>query len=602
MRRSLVGVVARKRVVDSSAGVDTHEAVIAWYRERLAEPAPPVSSHRWEPVTLGPSWQRTPDGHWLLPERTLGWEALGWSGTWLQLSRGEPWRYTLEQARWLLWWYSLDDLGRFVYRDGVLQRLKGWGKDPVGATLSAVEMLGPCRFAEWDGNGDPVATDHPEAWIQTAAVSLEQTKNTMRLFPSLFTAEAQKRYGLQIQKEKVHALNGRRLIEAVTSSPATLEGARATLVLLNETQHWDTSNSGHDMADVIERNATKSPDGAARTLRITNAYEPGQDSVAQRDRESWDDVQSGKFADTGLMYDSLEAGADAPLSVDAAPDVIRSIRGDSTWLSIDRIVKSIADPRNAPSRSRRYWYNQITAAEDAWIAPYDWDACADDTLRLEQDDEISLFFDGSKSDDATGLVACRVSDGAVFTIGCWQRPPQVQVWNVPRAEVDAVVRATFVKYRPVAFFADPGSGEDETGERWWDNYIDEWGRDLGEDLLIPAVVTGPNRHPIMWDMSGSRSYRQQQFAEATERAYSDIRARRFAHDGNKLLRQHVANARRRPTQWGAVAIGKEHRESSRKIDLAVCMIGARMIRRQMLASPEWLKRQEPVTSSRVWGF
>jgi hypothetical protein len=77
-------------------------------------------------------------------------------------------------------------------------------------------------------------------------------------------------------------------MQAVTSSPTTLEGARASFVLLNETHHWAANNDGHDMADVIERNATKSPGGTARTVRITNAYEPGEDSVAERDREAYE--------------------------------------------------------------------------------------------------------------------------------------------------------------------------------------------------------------------------------------------------------------------------------------------------------------------------
>ena len=60
-----------------------------------------------------------------------------------------PWKFTLEQARFLLWWYSVEPSGRFTYRDGVFQRLKGHGKDPLGACLSGGEMLGPVRVVDW---------------------------------------------------------------------------------------------------------------------------------------------------------------------------------------------------------------------------------------------------------------------------------------------------------------------------------------------------------------------------------------------------------------------------------------------------------------------
>jgi hypothetical protein len=588
--------VARRRSVERQD--DGHEEVIAWYRDRLSDVAPRPELE-WEPKLIGPTWQRNPDGTWLLPEATLGWEVLGWCGVWLQHSRGVPWRFTDEQARFFLWWFALDESGTFAYRDGVLQRLKGWGKDPAGACLCAVEALGPSRFAGWASDGTPIATDSPEAWVQTAAVSLEQTKNTMRLFPSLFTAEAKEHYRIQVGKETVNALGDSRLIQAVTSSPSTLEGARATFVLLNETHHWDSSNSGHDMAAVIERNATKSADGAARTLRITNAYEPGQDSVAEQDRDAWEAVDAGRVMDSGLLYDSIEAPARAPLTVEDAPAVIRSIRGDATWLNVDRIVKSIGDVRNPPSRSRRFWYNQIVAAEDAWMAPYEWDACKADGLEVLDGEEVVLFFDGSKSDDATALAGCRMADGHVITFGVWQRPANWDLdvpWTVPRDEVDGVVERAFNAYKVLAFFCDPGSGKDDDGERYWDPYLDKWGQAHGAKLILHAVTAGPKQHAVRWDMGAPRH--QEEFTDAVKRTGEDILERRLTHDGHKVMRTHVANARRRTNAWG-ITIGKEHRESARKIDLAVCMIGARMLRRKLLNSKQYGKRPKSRGKGRV---
>jgi len=59
-----------------------------------------------------------------------------------------------------------------------------------------------------------------------------------------------------------------------------------------------------------------------------------------------------------------------------------------------------------------------------------------------------------------------------------------------------------------------------------------------------------------------------------------------------VLRTHVITARRRTNRWG-ITIGKEHRESARKIDLAVCMVGARMLRRMLLNSPKRAKKRTP---------
>src|SRR5690606_19466333 len=113
----------------------------------------------------------------------------------------------------------------------------------------------------------------------------------------------------------------------------------------HNTHHWLENNQGHEMAAVIERNTTKSAGGAARTLRITNAYEPGEDSVAEHDRELYEKVASGDAVDVGLLYDSLEAPPEAPLTPEAAPSVVEAIRGDSVWLDTASIVKSILDIR-----------------------------------------------------------------------------------------------------------------------------------------------------------------------------------------------------------------------------------------------------------------
>jgi Phage terminase-like protein, large subunit len=562
-----------------------------------------------EPVVIGPTWTRDEFGNFIEPPFTLGHHVARWAEDSLQHGAGRLWRFTSEQIRILFWWYALDpDSGEFIYRDAVLQRLKGWGKDPFGATLSATEFVGPCR---WHGRvakhgeirgvpaGQPVGEPHPEAWVQIAAVSKDQTRNTMIIFGSLFTKEAKAEYGIEVGKEIVYAHKGLSRIEAVTSSPRSLEGGRTTFTLLNETHHWIESNQGHEMAATIERNATKSADGAARTFAITNAFEPGEDSVAEQTRDAYEAAEAGRAEDTGILYDSLEAPPEAKLTKPWLEKVLKAVRGDSVWLNIPRIMKSILDVRNPPSRSRRFWYNQIAAAEDAWLSRYEWDACKREDLALADGDEIVLFFDGSKSDDATGLAACRMSDGLVSALGVWQKPanwpapntPGFVPYRVPRDEVHGVVENAFSRFKVLAFFADPGSGQDDDdGEMYWDTYIDTWGQAWGPKLTLRSVLSGPKAHAVRWDMRDSRN--QETFTEAVKRTHADVLERTLIHDGHKVLRTHVINARRRTNRWG-ITIGKEHRESARKIDLAVCAIGARMLRRMILNSPKRAKKKSP---------
>jgi phage terminase large subunit-like protein len=467
-----------------------------------------------------------------------------------------------------------------------------------------VEFVGPCRpsgqVADEDDPigvpaGQPLGIQHPAAWVQVAAVSQDQTRTTMIMFPMIMSTRAIEEYRIDLGKEIIYADKGRARIEAVTSSPRALEGGRPTFVVLNETHHWIESNSGHEMAAVIERNATKSADGQSRTLAITNAFEPGEDSVAERTRDAYEAMEAGRAAHTGLLYDTLEAPPEAKLTEAWIEPTLQAVRGDSVWLDIGRLKASILDVRNPPSRSRRFWYNQIAAAEDAWLARYEWDACKREDLALADGDEVVLFFDGSKSDDATGLAACRLSDGLVSALGVWQKPanwpapntPGFVPYRVPRDEVHGVVENAFARYRVQAFFADPGSGQDDDGEMYWDTYIDLWGQTWGAKLALRSVMSGPKAHAVRWDMRDSRN--QETFTEAVKRTHADVLERTLFHDGHKVLRTHVINARRRTNRWG-VTIGKEHRESARKIDLAVCAIGARMLRRMILNSPKRKKK------------
>lgn len=581
-----------------------------WYRDALTEPAVlPVG--RWAPVRIGPTWQTTPDGHWLLPDASLGWAVLAWSGLHLQHRLGEPWTYTLEQARWLLWWYALDERGRFLRTDAVLQRLKGWGKDPLGACVCLNELVGPVRFGGWADNDTPVAVDVPEAWVATAAVGLEQTKNTMRLLPSLPTPEALVRFGLQIGKESVYALGDERFMQAVTSSPRSLQGRRHTFVLLNETHEWVASNAGHDMTAVLEDNAAKSPGGAARTVRITNAPQPGEDSVAERDWDAYEAALTGEAEDPGILYDSLEAHAEAPLIVtvrvdptdpdsdidhdatrdatrDAITEVVQTVRGDAWWLSIERIVTRVLDVRSPPSRSRRMWFNQKRAAEDARFLPADVDRAARPDEVLAARERVVLFGDLSKSDDATALVGCRLADGHVFTINVWVPGRRGDGHTVSRAEVAHAIREAITgagvlagRYDVAACWIDPGEmTEEETGRPYWSATLDELHRELAPRLSVWASGKSSTRpHALAWDMRSPAN--DQQFTEAVETFAAELESGEVTHDGHPLLVRHLKNARRRPGRYG-VGMGKEHRESKKKIDAGVAAVGARMLRRIVL--------------------
>ncbi|GAB3912663.1 terminase [Kibdelosporangium lantanae] len=524
----------------------------------------PAPSH-----VIGPTWRRLRTGGWYLPKHSLGWGVINWlAANVLQPGgprAGKPFLPTLEQARFLVWWYAVDERGRFVYRSGLLRRLKGWGKDPLCAAMSLAELCGPVAFSHWD-NEKPVGKLRDSAWIQIAAVSQDQTRNTFSLFPAMASKHLRETHGLDINRTIIYSKSGG-MIEGVTSSPLSLEGKRPTFVVLNEVQWWIEANNGHAMFNVIEGNVTKSADGVARYLGICNAHVPGQESVGERMWDSYQAVLAGQAIDTGILYDALEAPAGTPVSEIPNPDIdpegfeagiealrrgLEVARGDAVWLNIDTIVASILDINNPVSESRRKFLNQINAAEDSWIAPHEWDRVwADVTLRPK--DRITLGFDGSKSHDWTALVACRIDDGALFPLKVWD--PEQYGGEVPREDVNATVEWAFSRFEVVAFRADV---------REFEAYVDQWSRKFGRKLKVKAA---PNS-PVAFDMRGQ----QKRFALDCERFLDAVLEEGLCHNGAAVLRQHVLNAHRHPTNFDAISIRKASKDSSRKIDAAVCAV------------------------------
>ena len=93
-------------------------------------------------------------------------------------------------------------------------------------------------------------------------------------------------------------------------------------------------------------------------------------------------------------------------------------------------------------------------------------------------------------------------------------------------------------------------------------YVDVWSRDFKRKIKVNA---SPN-NPVAFDMRGNKK----RFALDCERFLDAVLERELLHDGNVVLRQHILNARRHPTVYDAISIRKASKDSSKKIDAAVC--------------------------------
>ncbi len=548
-------------------------------------------------------WPSDPDEKMALVRSSLGPTLIRWSegrtdepGL-IHYMHGTPWRWSPGQTRFLILWYHVGPDGRFTYRSGVKRGAKGTGKDPMAGAMCNTELVGPVEPYDWDDKtGRPVGRARGFPLVQVMSNSEAQSRDVLRVANAMWSQQARAFYDLDCGETRtVLKSNGGRF-EIPPAAEASGEGDPATFIALNESHHQTEASGGQRVAAMGRRNVAKSPESIqARLCEFTNAHRQGGGSVAEASFEAFQFQQArGYRGKRDLLYDSIEAppGTDI-LTPEGRMAGARAAYSDAEWADLQRICDEMMDSRTSVADLIRYYLNGLAAEEDAWVEPAAFDGLAAPSTVVADGDRIAMFLDCSKSEDATGLVACRLEDMFVFELGVWQRPKgeRGKGWLAPREEVDATVREALRRYDVVWFGIDPSPAKDDTDEAlYWLSVIDGLHRDYARKLPLWATPGAVAGNSVLFDMRLSQAggiKRNQLFTEAAEmvaRWVDDEGAESpLRHDGSATLRMHVHNARRHPTSWG-ISLGKVTRDSSKLVDLAVCMVGAVMGARLALNS------------------
>lgn len=501
---------------------------------------------------------------------SLGPQLVQWYETYLVHGpgdvMGEPIELDDEFYEFLVRAYRLDpDTGRRVYRRAFLSRAKGRAKSELAGMMVCGEALAPVRFAGWDAHGEPVGRPVKTPFIRCLATEEGQSGNTFDNVSTMMAHLVENHgdtfpgidFGRSSQTSSrilLHAQHGE--IVPSTASGASKDGGKETFAVFDET-HLYTLPELRRMHDTVRRNLRKRREAEPWCLETSTMYRPGEESVAERTHAYHQAIVEGRVKEKGLLFDHREAPPDVDLSDrDSLLAGLKAAYGPaSEWMDLDGIIAEIWDPQNDPSDSRRYWLNQVVAASDAWLAPNEWGKVADATKFLADNDTIVLGFDGSVRDDSTALAACRVEDGHLSLLDCWEKPdgPAGDGWQVDRQAVDAAVFAAFERFNVVGFYADPA---------YWADTIDRWMAEFGPRLRVRAS----QQRPLEWWTN-----RPKAMVDALERFHEAVLTGQLTHDGGTVLTRHVLNARRRVGRSG-ITISKEFPGSPRKIDAAMAAV------------------------------
>jgi phage terminase large subunit-like protein len=422
------------------------------------------------------------------------------------------------------------------------------GKSPFLAAICCTELLGPVRFAYWGKDGQPVGKPVPSPLIQLVAVSEAQTENTMGLIREmLLLGSASSKYFVDVGQTRILSRHGR--IEPVTANAKSREGQRVSFAVFDETHLWDNSNGGIRLANTVRRNLGKMK---GRSIETSNAYAPGEGSVAESSHQYYINITAGLITgQPGFLFDTAEAPAGTPYKGEGRRAGLIQAYGDSCsenggWIDLDRIEQEMDDPATTEPDGRRFYFNQVVQGYSQWINPDRWNELKSDEY-IPKGERIALGFDGSIRNDSTALVACRLSDGFIWPIRVWEKPDDVEDWEVPFLEVDSVVRETLTNYRVSWVYADPA---------YWQDIVGRWALDY------PDIVYE------FW------THRRGAMARAIERFESAVNLgniRWSSSDEHEVLSRHVMNAHADDTPAGKL-IRKEFPQSRRKIDAAMAAV------------------------------
>lgn len=517
--------------------------------------------------------------------KSLGYEVLAWAETYLAQpdgdTAGNPWQWRESQARFVAWWYAIDERGAFLFSRGQIVLPKGSGKSPLATILSCCELGGPVVFSHFDENGDPVGRPQPSPEISLAAVSFDQTRNMSGLLVSALTEGPANEVidGLDPGTMRVRSTNGG--IYRVATSERSGEGTRSTSAFMDESHHWIDSNGGTALARGIRRNLAKMK---GRGLELTNCWLPGEQSVAELTFLAATNTEGKSEAGLRAMKRTLRWHPKvhvADLSdVEALKAGMDILYGDFPWVDTEAFLDEAMAGMSA-GEIRRFFLNEITSSDDALVTDAEWDknlVSESEWRPLEPGDTITLGFDGGKTDDASVLIACRVEDRS-FHVLAWQekdyeRQSRTNKWMVDRDAIDFQVQDAVATYDVAAFYSDLA---------YWESYVDKWGRELAGKVEVRAS----GNHPVAWDMRG----RLKESTRGVENLVAAIVDGSIKHDGDSRLRRHVLNAKRRWNTWG-LSFGKESRESQRKVDGFASMLLADMGRADYVQSGKAQRRKK----------
>lgn len=432
---------------------------------------------------------------------------------------------------------------------------KGSAKTEFAALIAAVELHpdGPVRCDGFDAKGNPVGVGVIDPYIPLVAYTEEQSDELAFGALRVILQYSSVVDDFDIGIARIMRIGGDGKAVSLASSPDARDGARTTFSVMDETHRWNLPRLKAAHRTMLA-NLPKRRKADPWCLEVTTAPAPGEGSVAEDTMDYARQVAAGTIRDSRLFFFHRQASdkhnLETPEGIRAA--VIEASGPIAEWSDIDGICEQWRDPTADLSYLERVWLNRLVRASERAFDVERWAALANPGYTPPNGALITLGFDGARWRDSTALVGTEVDSGSQWIVGLWEKPDNVDQWEVPSDDVYAAIDAAFSRWEVWRMYCDPP---------YWETAVAEWAGKYGDEKVLSWYTN-----------------RWKQMAYAIRSFYSAIISGDIHHDGDARLKRHLGNAVKRflPQRdedgvplW---TIYKERSDSPHKIDAAMAAV------------------------------
>lgn len=285
----------------------------------------------------------------------------------------------------------------FTYQRTLVVGPQKTGKGPWSAAQVAFEAVGPSVFAGWAKRGDvyrcsdngcscgfvweyapgdPMGMRHPSPLIQIGAFSEDQAFNVYR--PLKYSVENGPLKGLLGVRQgfmRILGLSGSEdadRIDTVTSAAKSRLGNPISDAEQDEAGLYTKVNGMLAFADTQARGAAGM---GGRVHMTTNAWDPTEDSYAQRTYEAGDENTFVFYRNPDLNPALLDADG-KPLTFTTKANrlkIFKYVYEGSWWVNLDSIEAEAAKlMKTDPAQAERFFGNRLVQGLGSWLPEGLW--------------------------------------------------------------------------------------------------------------------------------------------------------------------------------------------------------------------------------------